>query len=326
MTFAAPPPASMSPMLAPLTPEEERQLAAMQQQLYTPPPTPTPAPGPALAAMAPTPAPTPEPIGPALAATEPRRSNASLAAYLSAGGTDLRSIYSNLAPEEQAFIDSMRAAKGASGQIQSDPDRMLKALDTHLKSYRSSNIQTLTTPDGRQVSTWNGQIIPDNSQEPKRELISGEGGMQYFADPSTSTATVITQGGQPVRKEARLSPSQINKASLSQSLLDASNSKFQMLNGLPETAKVSWDENNQTYSQSMFGTSVKAEREKLLREQATHEKTLESILTPPSRPSPTPSPTPSPYSSADDVRAALRAGKIDRATALQILRSQFNYK
>jgi hypothetical protein len=291
-------------MLAPLTPEEERQLAAMQQQLAAPQPTPTPAPGPALAAMAPTPAPTPEPIGPALAATEPRRSNASLAAYISAGGNDFRSIYPNLAPEEQAFIDGMRSGLGSSGQMTTERELMLKALDTHLKSYRSSNIQTLTTSDGRQVSTWNGQIIPDNSQEPKRELISGEGGMQYFADPSTSTATVITQGGQPVRKEARLSPSQINKASLSQSLLDASNSKFQMLNGLPETAKVSWDENNQTYSQSMFGTSVKAEREKLLREQSTHEKTLESILTPPSRPSPTPSPTPDQFQVGKPYRDA----------------------
>jgi hypothetical protein len=45
-------------------------------------------------------------------------------------------------------------------------------------------------------------------------------------------------------------------------------------------------------------------------------------------PSQTPSPsrTPAPYSSPDDVRAALRAGKIDRSSAVQILRTQFNYK
>jgi hypothetical protein len=249
--------------------------------------------------MAPTPAPTPEPIGPALAATEPRRSNASLAAYLSAGGTDLRSIYSNLAPEEQAFIDSMRAAKGASGQIQSDPDRMLKALDTHLKSYRSSNIQTLTTPDGRQVSTWNGQIIPDASQEPtKYERWQAEDGTMMMTDPTTGRTFPAwdVQTGSPMRGPSKLSATQEDKIKTLQLQSENAQARLMDLARFTENDKVSYDENTGIHSGAGWGgTMVKDLRAKLQKEKEDYDKSINVALRPVSRaasPSPTPSPTP----------------------------------
>ena len=223
-----------SGFMASLTPQQEQELLAYQQQLAAPMPTPDPAPQPApqatgqaLAAMAPPQQSAPASVGPALQATAPSQPRASLSAYLAAGGTDLRSIYPSLPPEEQSFIDSMRS-DGMGGQMESTPDRMLKALDSHLKQVRASQVQTLRTSDGRTIETWNGQIIP-NERHAKPEIITGEDGTQYFASAGTGTASpILDQNGQPVKKERRLSVSQENQASLYQGMLNSSSSKFQL--------------------------------------------------------------------------------------------------
>jgi hypothetical protein len=300
MTFAAPPPASMSPMLAPLTPEEERQLAAMQQQLAAPQPTPTPTPGPALAAMAPTPAPTPEPIGPALAATEPRRSNASLAAYISAGGNDFRSIYPNLAPEEQAFIDGMRSGLGSSGQMTTERELMLKALDTHLKSYRSSNIQTFTTSDGRAVDMLNGQVIQQPASEPiKYDRYQQEDGTMVMTDPTTGRTFPAwdAQTGAPIRGLAKFSPTQEEDIKRLQLNSEDKAARLTNLTRFTESDFVTYNNETGTYEPAgMFGgTKVKSLRKQLETEKSDYDKRLEVALRPVSRaasPSPTPSPTP----------------------------------
>jgi hypothetical protein len=165
------------------------------------------------------------------------------------------------------------------------------------------------------------------------------------------------QTGAPMRGPSKLSATQEDNIKRLQLQSENLNARLTDLARFTESDKVDYDEDTGIHSGAgMFGgTKVKDLRKQLEKQKEEFDNKIDVALrpvnrsnapaeppapppaatpeprpsvTPAPRPSVTPAPsrTPAPYSSPDDVRAALRAGKIDRSSAVEILRSQFNYK
>lgn len=257
-----------------------------------------------------------------------------------------------LSPHEKEVI---RATK-ASGR--SVPARdALRIYQDSVKRARASQVQTVALPDGRTVNMVNNQIIPEAKQaEPvKMEIKQAEDGTMIMIDPLTGRSFPAwnESTGEAVRGPAKLSPAQEERIKLLQLNSEEKGARLTDLTRFTESDSVQYNDATGGYEPAGFfgGSKVKDLRKEIEAEKDKYDKQIEMALRPVNRsskpspapaatpaptpaatrsaaPSQTPAPsrTPAPYSSPDDVRAALRAGKIDRPSAVQILRTQFNYK
>ena len=259
-----------------------------------------------------------------------------------------------LSPHEKEVI---RATKASGGSVNARD--ALRVYQDSVKRARASQVQTVALPDGRTVYFANNQRIEEAKQPEavKREIKQAEDGTIMMIDPLTggSFPAWNENTGEAVRGPAKLSPTQEENIKRLQLQSENLGARLTDLTRYSEDDKVDYDKDTGIYSDAGFlgGIKVKEAREKLEREKQEYDKKIQLALRPVNRssksspapapaatpaptpaaarsaaPSQTPSPsrTPAPYSSPDDVRAALRAGKIDRSSAVEILRTQFNYK
>jgi hypothetical protein len=259
-----------------------------------------------------------------------------------------------LSPHEKEVI----RATVASGR--SVPARdALRVYQDSVKRARASQVQTVALPDGRTVNMVNNQIIPEAKQAEavKMEIKQAEDGTMVMIDPLTgrSFPAWYESGGEAVRGPAKLSATQEDNIKRLQLQSENVGARLTDLTRFTEAESVAYNDETGTYEPAgwLGGTKVASLRKQLESEKSDFDKRIEVAIRPVNRssksspapapaatpapppasarsaaPSQTPSPsrTPAPYSSPDDVRAALRAGKIDRSSAVQILRTQFNYK
>ena len=255
-----------------------------------------------------------------------------------------------LSPHEK---EVSRAAKASGGRLRASD--ALRIYQDSVKRARASQVQTVALPDGRTVYFANGhRIEADKQPEPvKKEIKQSEDGTWMMIDPLTGNAfPARNENGEAVRGPAKLSPAQEEKIKLLQLNSEDKGARLTDLTRFTESDSVQYSDATGGYEPAgLFGGSkVKDLRKEIETEKDKYDKQIEMALRPVNRssksspapaatpaptpaarsaaPSQTPSPsrTPAPYSSPDDVRAALRAGKIDRSSAVQILRTQFNYK
>ena len=169
------------------------------------------------------------------------------------------------------------------------------------------------------------------------ERWNADDGTVKLTDPYTGKTFSAWDGqtGEPMRTAPKLSEGQKMKATPIQNRIDMNKGQAALLQGFTPDAKVKWNAEKMEYETPwMGGSTVQDEMNRLAKDTELQESKLNNILNPsgnaPAKSSPapkaTPSPTPAAYGSPDDVRAAVRAGKIDRAAAAQILRSQFQFQ
>lgn len=297
-------------------------------------------PGPALSALDPNmPAPQQEPVGSALDAVAAQdEPYDAIAAKLANGGRiriTSQEQFNALSEPQKAVV---RAAVATGGKLRAND--ALRVYQDTLKQARASQMQTVKTSDGRTIDMLNGQIIPPAKQEEpvKLEREQAEDGTIMMIDPLTGRSFPAwnEQTGEPIRTAPKLSESQKLNATRVQQLIDTNKSQAALLQSFAPDAKVNWNSEKMEYETPwlMGGSTVQDEMNRLIKDTELQESKLNNILNPsgnaPAKSSPapkeTPSPTPTAYGSPDDVRAAVRAGKIDRAAAAQILRSQFQFK
>jgi hypothetical protein len=297
-----------------------------------------------------------QPVGPALDAVSGQEDEPfdAVAARL-AQGTSLRITskeqWAAISPHEKEVI---RAAKASGGRLRASD--ALRIYQDSVKRSRASQVQTVALPDGRTVYFANGQRIEaDKQPEPvKKEIKQSEDGTWMMIDPLTGNAfPARNENGEAVRGPAKLSATQEDNIKRLQLQSENVGARLTDLARFTEAESVAYNDETGTYEPAgwLGGTKVASLRKQLESEKSDFDKRIEVAIRPVNRssksspapaatpaptpaaarsaaPSQTPSPsrTPAPYSSPDDVRAALRAGKIDRSSAVQILRTQFNYK
>jgi len=296
-------------------------------------------PGPALSALDPSmPAPQQQPVGSALDAVAAQdEPYDAIAANLANGGRiriTSQEQFNALSEPQKAVV---RAAVATGGKLRAND--ALRVYQDTLKQSRASQVQTVKTSDGRTIDMLNGQIIPPAKQEEpvKMERWNADDGTVMLTDPTTGRTFPAwnEQTGEPMRTAPKLSEGQKMKATPIQNRIDMNKGQAALLQGFTPDAKVKWNAEKMEYETPwMGGSTVQDEMNRLAKDTELQESKLINILNPsgnaPAKSSPapkaTPSPTPAAYGSPDDVRAAVRAGKIDRAAAAQILRSQFQFQ
>ena len=236
-----------------------------------------------------------------------------------------------LSPHEKEVI---RAAKASGGRLRASD--ALRIYQDSVKRARASQVQTVALPDGRTVYFANGQRIEaDKQPEPvKKEIKQSEDGTWMMIDPLTGNAfPARNENGEAVRGPAKLSATQEDNINRLQLQSENVGARLTDLTRFTEAESVAYNDETGTYEPAgwLGGTKVASLRKQLESEKSDFDKRIEVAIRPVNRsskssPAPAPAATPAPYSSPDDVRAALRAGKIDRSSAVQILRTQFNYK
>lgn len=329
MTFA-PAPAMAGPAL--LTPEEEERLRQYQAALAAPQPQPATV-GSALEAVAPAPQPAPAQVGTALQTVAPSApANPPPAAYilpsiLASGGHISQEVFDSLTSVEQQYLRDLRRAAPQGVAPGSD---LAKQFEGYAKGLRDSTPQTYSFPDGSTVNMIGGQQISrSEADQPKRERIVAPDGTVYFSDVQTGQSIIaLDENGNPLREKPRLSEGQRAEASFSQQRLDILNAQSQALAKFNPDDKVTWNGETLTFERSrVLGTKVKDLTEKTLKEIGQVQTRLDRALNPPVPNGSTPKNTPaSTYSSAEQVRAAVRSGQLGRDAAIEILRTQFQYK
>lgn len=332
-------PAMAGPAL--LTPEEEERLRRYQAALAAPQPQPQPAPiGTALEAVAPAPQPTPAQVGPALQAVAPSApANPPPAAYilpsiLASGGHISQEVFDSLSPVEQQYLRDLRRAAPQGVAPGGD---LAKQFESYAKGLRDSTPQTYSFPDGSTVNMIGGQQIsrpPDPKASPSK-IEQNELGQWTLIDPNNATARVVTYENTdtPVMAKPKLTSGASDMASMLQNDISSNAAKYQMLSQFGDDAKIKWDDNSYSYQPAPWvGRTVKAEKDRLFKDTEAKQQRLEAFINPTAKPaslpspSATPSPTPAQFASPDEVRAAVRSGQLDRAAAIEILRTQFQYK
>lgn len=293
---------------------------------------PAPATGDALNAMAPAQVtPPPQDVGSAM---ESMATAYTLPGIFASGGRVTREVYDALSPVEQEFLDTLKSSTQAGQPIKAGR-QLIAAFNSYAKQIQSNTPQVHQLPDGRQVTMLNGQIIPDQKQPDaiKNERWNADDGTVMLTDPTTGRTFPAwnEQTGEPMRATPKLSDGQKMRATPIQNRLDMLKGQADSLQMFGPDDKVKWNQETMEYYKPMFGGStVEDEMNRLAKETETQQSKLNNILNPsgnaPAKSTPAPKATPSAYSSPDDVRAAVRAGKLDRAAAVQILRSQFQYK
>lgn len=295
----------------------------------------------ALSALDPNmPAPQPQPVGSALDAVagqdEPYDA---IAANLANGGRiriTSQEQFNALSEPQKAVV---RAAVATGGRLRAND--ALRVYQDTLKQSRASQVQTVKTSDGRTVDFAFGQrIYPEKQPEPvKMVQWNADDGTVKLTDPYTGKTFSAwdEQTGEPMRTTPKLSESQKMKATPIQDRIEINKGRAAFLQGFAPDAKVKWNAEKMEYETPwpwMGGSTVQDEMNRLAKDTELQESKLNNILNPsgnaPAKSSPapkaTPSPTPTAYGSPDDVRAAVRAGKLDRAAAVGILRSQFQFQ
>ena len=297
-------------------------------------------PGPALSALDPNmPDPQQQPVGSALDAVAGQEEPYdAIAAKLANGGRiriTSQEQFNALSEPQKAVV---RAAVATGGKLRAND--ALRVYQDTLKQARATQVQTVTLSDGRKVDMINGTYPPAAKQPEPVKMI------HYFADDGTVMLTDLTSGrtfpawneqtGEPVRTAPKLSEGQKLSATRVQQAIETNKSQAALLQSFAPDAKVNWNSEKMEYETPwlMGGSTVQDEMNRLIKDTELQESKLNNILNPsgnaPAKSSPapkaTPSPTPTAYGSPDDVRAAVRAGKIDRAAAAQILRSQFQFQ
>jgi predicted component of type VI protein secretion system len=184
---------------------------------------------------------------------------------------------------------------------------------------------------GQQISR------PADPKASPAEIQQDDQGRFIAIDRATGVARVVTdqESGSPVMAKPKLTTGSAEMASMIQNEISSNAAKYQMLSQFSDDTKVVWDSNSLTYTPAGLwgGKTAKAEKERLFKDTESRQKRLDALINPTAKPAsltaePTPaaSPTPAPFASPDEVRAAVRSGQLTRDAALEILRSQFNYK
>lgn len=329
-----------------LTPEEEERLRQYQATLAAPQPQPQPAPiGNALEAVAPAPQPAPAPVGPALQAVAPSApANPPPAAYilpsiLASGGHISQEVFDSLTPVEQQYLRDLRRAAPQGVAPGSD---LAKQFESYAKGLRDSTPQTYSFPDGSTVNMIGGQQIsrPADPKASPAEIQQDDQGRFIAIDRATGVARVVTdaESGTPVMAKPKLTSGAADMASMIQNEISSNAARYQMLSQFGDEDVVKWDSDGLTYTlvpwamRMVDGKTVKAEKDRLFKDTEAKQQRLEAFINPTAKPaslpspSATPSPTPVQFASPDEVRAAVRSGQLDRAAAIEILRTQFQYK
>lgn len=205
-----------------------------------------------------------------------------------------------LSPQQKAVI---RAAASVGGSIKASD--ALKVYQDSTKQARASQINTVTTSDGRKVDMVNGQIIPAAKQEEpiKYERWQAEDGTMMLTDPTTGKTFPAwdEQTGEPMRGQAKLSATQEDNIKRLQMQSENLGGRLNALTRFTEDEKVQYNDKTGDYEAAPWmGTKVSGLRDQLSKEKSDYDKRVEVSLRPVNRSSPaaqsstTPSPTPTP--------------------------------
>jgi len=205
-----------------------------------------------------------------------------------------------MSPHQKAVI---RAAVSAGGNIKASDG--LKFYQDSLKQARASQINTVTTSDGRKVDIVNGQIIPAAKQEEpvKMERVQADDGTIIMIDPTTgrSFPAWMENDGAAVRGQAKLSATQEDNIKRLQMQSENLGGRLNALTRFTEDEKVQYNDKTGDYEAAPWmGTKVSGLRDQLSKEKSDYDKRVEVSLRPVNRSSPaaqpsaTPAPTPSP--------------------------------
>jgi hypothetical protein len=224
--------------------------------------------------------------------------------------------FNAMSPHQKAVI---RAAVSAGGNIKASDG--LKFYQDSLKQARASQINTVTTSDGRKVDMVNGQIIPAAKQEEavKMERWQAEDGTMMLTDPTTGKTFPAwdEQTGEPMRGQAKLSAKQETDIQQLQLRSESLGARLLALAPYPDKDKVQYNDKTGSYEAAPWmGIKAASERDTLSKEKEEQDKRIEIALRPVRRsnaaesqaaqpaatpsptpqvtPTPTPTPTPSP--------------------------------
>ena len=212
--------------------------------------------------------------------------------------------FNAMSPHQKAVI---RAAVSAGGNIKASDG--LKFYQDSIKQARASQINTVTTSDGRKVDIVNGLIIPAAKQEEpvKMERVQADDGTIIMIDPTTgrSFPAWMENDGAAVRGQAKLSATQEDNIKRLQMQSENLGGRLNALTRFTEDEKVQYNDKTGDYEAAPYmGTKVSGLRNQLSKEKSDYDKRVEVSLRPVNRsspaaqpsatPAPTPSPTPSP--------------------------------
>ena len=206
--------------------------------------------------------------------------------------------FNAMSPHQKAVI---RAAVSAGGNIKASDG--LKFYQDSIKQARASQINTVTTSDGRKVDIVNGQIIPAAKQEEpvKMERVQADDGTIIMIDPTTgrSFPAWMENDGAAVRGQAKLSATQEDNIKRLQMQSENLGGRLNALTRFTEDENVQYNDKTGDYEAAPWmGTKVSGLRDQLSKEKSDYDKRVEVSLRPVNRSSPaaqpsaTPAPTP----------------------------------
>lgn len=211
-----------------------------------------------------------------------------------------------MSPHEKEVV---RAAMATGGQLRAGD--AVRIYQDSVKRARATQVQTVTTSDGRKVDMVNNQIIPPEKQpDPvKMEIKQAEDGTMVMIDPLTgrSFPAWMEGDGAAVRGQAKLSPTQEDNIKRLQMQSENIGARLDALTRFTETDKVEYDNQTGNYAAAPWiGTRVKDLRTQLEKEKGDYDKRIEIALRPvrrsnatdPQASQPAPAATPAPTRSA----------------------------
>lgn len=269
--------------------------------------------GAALSALDPNnPAAVQQPVGSAMNAMDEQEEEPldDLAAQLAAGRRiriTSKEQWAAMSPHQKEVV---RAAMSSGGQIRAGD--AVRIYQESVKRARATQVQTVTTSDGRKVDMINNQIIPaaKEPEQVKREIRETADGLRAI-DPLTGESFQVYDkySGSAVTGKPKISEDnrvQFNQAHIE---LQRIQSELNQVNAIPTNKKVTQDDNGMwVASDGFFGgenpEKVKArllkdadfQSEKIRKIDPTNSVSAASASQP--APTATPSPTPAPTRSA----------------------------
>jgi hypothetical protein len=258
----------------------------------------------AMQALAPEPAPVQQPpVADSMAAVSGDEPFDAVAAQIANGGRvriTSKEQFQSMSPHQQAVI---RAAVASGGRLRASD--ALRVYQDSVKQTRATQVQTVTTSDGRKVDMVNGQILPQASQPDavKFERWQAEDGTMMMTDPTTGRTFPAwdEQTGAPMRGPSKLSATQEDNIKRLQLQSENVGARLTDLTRFTEEDAVQYNEETGTYEPAGFfgGTKVKKLRQQLETEKSDFDKRIDVALRPVNRaakpaPSATPAPAPSP--------------------------------
>jgi hypothetical protein len=282
------------------------------------------APGPALIALDPNdPAAVQQPVGNAMDAMDGQEEDPvdAVTAQLAAGKRvriTTQTQWNAMSPHEKEVV---RAAMATGGQLRSGD--AVRIYQESVKRARATQVQTVTTSDGRKVDMINNQIIPaaKEPEQVKREIRETADGLRAI-DPLTGESFQVYDkySGSAVTGKPKISEDnrvQFNQAHIE---LQRIQSELNQVNAIPTNKKVTQDDNGMWVpSEKWFGggedpakvkakllTQANYQSEKIRKIDPTNSVSAASAsqTAPAATPSPTPSATPSPSPTPAPTRSA----------------------